>query len=304
MSIRSAIRFIVIFSFLFCGAAQAMTSTDFTIGWDSINSGGRDDGSSTNFLLRDTLGEQATGESTSANFSLLAGYRYGEVGASVLSFDIGTQENSTEIAYTAFSNLNKTVTVASAASFSVGSFIAVVESKGAGQVVAIGKIASIVGTVITVDRWDGSAASIGASPSGSDDFVYRLDGDAAQLGTLSTSVVATSVTHTDVSTDVSAGYSVYLHTDGSLRTGSASITGVSDGVVTAGAEEYGARVFGSMATGTGSDFALSTTERIIQESDTVALDERIALVYKAAINANTVAGNYSQLIFYTVTANF
>ena len=48
----------------------AMTSTNYLINWDSINSGGDDVSSSTNYRLRDTVGEQATGFSTSTLYSL------------------------------------------------------------------------------------------------------------------------------------------------------------------------------------------------------------------------------------------
>ena len=55
-----------------------MTSTNFELPWDSINSGGDDISSSTNFGLRDTAGEQATGLSSSTNFEASAGYRVGD----------------------------------------------------------------------------------------------------------------------------------------------------------------------------------------------------------------------------------
>lgn len=294
---------------LYClsgGLVRAMTSTNFTINWDSINSGGTDNSSSTNFGLRDTLGEQATSFSSSTNFQISAGYRTGDADNTTLSFSIGTQENSTETAYSAFaSSTANTVTVSSASGYSVGNLIGVIENKGLSQIVAIGRITSIAGTVLTVDRWDGSPSSLSASPSGGDDFVYRLGGYAIDFGTMSSSVPKTSLTGTRISTSATNGYTVYVNSDGNLRYGSSSfIANVSDGTVSSGSEEYGWRVFGSSATNTGSDVSFATTTTAIQQSAGATNDERVGLVYKISITNATPAGNFSQSIFYTVTANF
>ncbi len=56
-------------------ALFAMTSTNYIIEWDSLNSGGTDDSSSTNYLMEDTIGEHATGLSESESYDLTAGYR-------------------------------------------------------------------------------------------------------------------------------------------------------------------------------------------------------------------------------------
>lgn len=287
-------------------AAYGMGSTNYTVDFDSLNSGGDDVSSSTNFQIRDTVGEQATGFSSGTNYGIQAGYRQADE-ISNLTFDIGTQENSTETAFSAFSNGAETVTVASVASFSVGDFIGVVENRGLSQIVALGRIVLIAGNDLTVDQWDGNPGGISAVPAGGDDFVYRLEGSAAQLGTLTVTTGATSFTHTDVTTNASQGYSVYVTSDGRLRVSTSTfITDVSDGAVTIGSEEYGARVFGNFATtsSTSADFALTTSTFAIQSATTTAMNERVGLVYKAAINNGTPAGSYSQLVFYTVTANF
>lgn len=297
---------ITCFFIVFVSAAQAMTSTNFQINWDSVNSGGNDTSTSTNYWAQDTLGEQAIGSSSSTNYQIFsAGYRLADPTNTTLSYTVGTQENATQTVYSSFSNAGNTVSVSSTASFSTGDFIGVVENPGASELIAIGKITSIIGSVITVDAWDGNPSALSASPSGGDDFVYRLNGTAAQLGTLTATAVATSLTHTSVLSDVQNGYTVYVSSDGNLRTGATSITNVSDGAVTLGSEEYGARVFGTKATGTGSDFAFSsTTTRAIQTSATFSNDNRIGLIYKASITGSTTAGSYSQLVTYTLTANF
>ena len=52
-----------------------MTSTNYQIETDSINVGGTDFSTSTNYVLSDTVGEVGTGIGTSTNFNLFAGYR-------------------------------------------------------------------------------------------------------------------------------------------------------------------------------------------------------------------------------------
>ena len=283
-----------------------MNSSNFTIPWDSVNSGGDDISSSTNFSMRDTIGEQATGDSSSTNFSLQAGYRVGDTTFTALSFVIGTEEATTRTAYSAFSSSTKTVTVASVASFSVGDILGVVENEGLSERIAVGKITNILGLVITVDQWDGQPALISAVPSGGDDVVYRMNGSTAALGTLTPVSGKTSFTATQVTSDAQNGYTVSVSDDGNLRVSTSTfIVNVSDGAVSIGAEEYGAQVFGSSATGTGSDFAFTTSTRSIQHSDTTTVSaERVGLVYKAAISVSTPSGNYSHNVFYTLTPNY
>jgi hypothetical protein len=291
--------------FSLTGVVKAMTSTNFGVTWDSINSGGDDVSSSTNFNLRDTIGEQGTGLSSSTNFMVSAGYRVGDQPSNVLAFNIHTQENSTKTALMVFSNIGKTVTVASVAGLSVGNTIGVVENEGLSEVIAVGQIMDITGSVITVDKWDGSPGLISVSPSGGDDFAYRMNGFSAQLGTLSMSAGNTSLTSTDVSSDAANGYTVYVNDDGNLRYATSTyILNVSDGSVTTGSEEYGWRVFGITATSTSSDNPFSTSTSPVQGSDLTATNDRVGLVYKAAISAGTPAGNYSHIVFYTATANF
>ena len=55
-------------------SAQVMESTNYKIQSDSINFGGVRSTSS-NYIMEDTLGEIATGNSTSTNFNLYAGYQ-------------------------------------------------------------------------------------------------------------------------------------------------------------------------------------------------------------------------------------
>ncbi len=283
-----------------------MDSTNYQINWDSVNSGGVDQASSTNFNLRDTVGEQGTGFSSSSIYTLSAGYRIGDQDQNSLTFSLGTQENATQVSYSAFSSTTKSVLVSSLGVLTVGDLIAVVENEGLSQNVVVGRIFSINGLTLTVDQWDGATSVISATPAGGDDVVYRLGGNTAALGVLSPLVGKTSITATSISSNAQNGYRVFVHDDGDLRYNTSTfIDPVIDGSVTIGSEEYGARVFGVTASSTGSDFGFSsTTSRIIQENAAMTLLDRVVLVYKAAITSATAAGNYSHVVYYEVTANF
>lgn len=64
----------MVLSLLQLSFAQVMTSSNFQIQSDSINSGGGD-GTSSTYTLESTLGEVSTGEGTSTNYFLRAGYQ-------------------------------------------------------------------------------------------------------------------------------------------------------------------------------------------------------------------------------------
>lgn len=283
----------------------AMSSTNYSIEWDSVNSGGLDTGTSTNYSLRDTLGEQATGFSTSTNYTVSAGYRTGDESGMELSFEIGTVETATQQTYTSYATSTKQVVVSNGTAFIEGDFIAIIENEGLNQIIAFGKIESIAGNTVTVDRWDGNQDAVGGTPAGGDDFVYRMNGYSIDFGLLSSVTAKTSMTGTRVSSDAQNGYTVYVNEDGNLRYGSAHIVDVSDGQVTVGSEEYGWRVFGDKATNTGSDLAFATSTTAIQTNTTVPSDyEGVGLVYKISIDDKTSAGNYSHFVYYTLTPNY
>ena len=276
------------------------------INWNSVNSGGGDAGTSTSYLMRDTLGDQATGFSTSTNYQLSAGYRSEDGGLSSLSFSLGTQENGTLVSYSFFSPSSSQVISSFASSFSVDDLLAVVEDIGTSQLVSVGKIQSITGNVITVDRWDGATSTMLSVPSGGDDALYRLGGSSASLGILSASAVRTAVTATQVTSNAQNGYTLSVIEDGHLRVSTSTyILPVSDGAVSVGSEEYGWRAFGQRAVSTTQDYAFPTSAVAIQSSSGLAEEaERIAVVYKAGISPSTPSGNYAHVVYYTLTANF
>lgn len=288
----------------------AMSSSNYQINWDNINGGGNDTSSSASYSLQDTIGDTATGQSSSATYTLRAGYRQTDEAAAppAITVVLKTQSNATQVTYSAFSNGSKTVTVSELSGFTVGDYIGVIENQGGGQLLAIGKVtikASPTGSgALTVDKWSGDHATINASPSGGDDYVYILTGSTAALGTLTSVDVKTSVTMVDVSTtSATGGYVVTIVEDGNLRTVTADdINDVSDGTVTAGSEEYGIDTVGDNATGTG-DFAITGTPTNVASSGSNGTDSRTGMMYQASISA-TAAGSYAHTVTYIATSTF
>lgn len=71
---KAGVSTVVVLTMISLATAQVMSSTNYAIQSDSVNGGGQLS-SSTNFGLEDTAGEIATGESTSTNYQLRAGYQ-------------------------------------------------------------------------------------------------------------------------------------------------------------------------------------------------------------------------------------
>jgi hypothetical protein len=263
-------------------------------------------GTSTNFSMRDTLGDNASGTSTSANFSISAGYRAPE-GANVLAYRIKSAASTPTTGYSSFSNGLGTVVVSSAAGFAVGDLIAVVEDIGFSEFVSIGQITDISGTTITVDGFDGDGGSMSAVPAGGNDLVYRLSSNSIAFGALTPGSEHVSVVGTSVLTSIATGYSLYVHANQLLQNGLAqTIATVTDGTVSSGSEEYGAEVTGSTAFSPGTDLGVTTTQRIIQTSgvSSGSVSDKIGMIFKLSITGSTNPGSYSQTAYYTLTANY
>ncbi len=283
-----------------------MSSASYTIDWDTINTGGDDFASSANYQLNDSIGGFGDGMSTSTLYDLQAGYRAAESSEEGLGLVLRAQESATQVTYSAFSVSSRTVTVSSAGFLSVRDYIGVVENSGFSQRIAIGRVASIAANVVTVDGWSGDQVSMSESPSGSDDFVYRLNGSALAFGTVSSGVEYTALAAASVSSTAVNGYTVYVQGDGLLRSGSTAISSVADGVVSIGSEEYGMSVTGTRAYLPGIDIAVTSTQRIIGQSSTTssAIGDRVGMTFKLSTTASTSPGTYGQTIYYTLTANY
>jgi len=282
-----------------------MTSSNFRIDWDNLSQGGGDTGSSSNYELRDSVGGQALGRITSTSYDVRGGYR-GGIYDQTVAFEVLLQDATSQVGASALSG--STVTVSDATGFSVGDYVAVVQDEGASQVSAMGKISSVSGSDLVLDWLAEGDTSV--SVDGTSDYVYALDGTSLSLGSLSSSAVATSIVGWEASTDVPDGYSVYVEENRGLAHSndlSNTITDVSDGTVSAGSEEYGARSSDSSIASTTfdtADTAITTTAQIAADRSAVALRSRDFLTLKAAIAAGTDDGSYSHTISVIYVGDF
>ena len=140
-----------------------------------------------------------------------------------------------------------------------------------------------------------------------------LSTSSINLGTLSSASVSTQSHTISVTTNV-GGYTTTVIEDGELRIGTADITQVGDGFVTANSEEYG------LATSeTGRDITQDTdcsnspynASGITGSVQTVAghagptyTAETTTLCYAASITGNTGAGTYQHILTYITTGSF
>jgi hypothetical protein len=286
---------------------QAMTSTNYSIPWDTVNSGGNELGASTNYQLDDTMGQPISGLSAGINYALHAGYRAGMEVDTSLSFLVGGQASSPVSAYSLFSNIGpEHVEVDSDVGFSIGDYIAVVENQGYDSLVAMGQVIGIAANILTIDSWEGDAALMSPIAAGGDDFVYKLSSDGVPFGTITAGSEHTAVVGGAVFSSASSGHTVYVQADGALRTGGgAIISDVSDGVVSSDAEEYGAESIGARAVSAGTDLAVTTTQRAISENNVATSEEdRFLLLFKLGATPSTLPGTYGQTVYFTLTSNF
>jgi len=283
----------------------AMSSSNYQIKWDSINAGGTDHSGSANYRLHDTLGQFGPGHSSSSSYGMDAGYRQRDE-PKRLTFTVRSQDNSTRVSYTAFDSASFTVTVSSVAGYSVGDYIAVVEDVGPSQDVAVGQITEINVLVITVDKWSGDQASIAAGPAGGDDYVFNLNTNSMNLGTLTSQNVSVAVAMTEIDTNAEDGYSITVVEDHGLQLGDGPqvIDDVADNTVTAGDEEYGIETTGDNAQGA-NDWAITSSEQQTGDSSAFADKERVAIIYKASIEQGiTPAGGYNHMTHYYAVVKY
>jgi hypothetical protein len=105
------------------------------------------------------------------------------------------------------------------------------------------------------------------------------------------------------------GYTTGLYQATPLTTGSANFSGVSDGTVTAGQEEYGIAVSGLDAVPAG-DVAITSSLQTIANhqgyfGSLAYPEDRVTTVtFKLSSSPLTAAGDYSQDVYFISTANF
>jgi hypothetical protein len=291
---------ILMVALLFLGYSRdvfaAMSSSNYQIRWDTVSVGGGDTATSSTYQLRDAVGGQGIGHGTSSTYRLAAGYRPG-IFDPVVTFETFIQYRNSQVAATALSSL--TVTVTSVAGFSVGDKVLLVGDEGATQESAIGQIASMGASDITVDAWVNS----GVMPAidGSSDYLYNMNAPTLSFNTLSSTAMSTGAFGWEVTADLPSGYSVYLFEDHNLQTsgGASVITDVADGTVSVGATEYGARSSDttlSESTFDTQDTAITSTWQQVGSRSAFAWDARDFLTLRATISGAVTAGSYSQTL--------
>lgn len=274
----------------------AMTSSNYQILWDSVGVGGEDAATSSSYMLRDTVGGISGADGSSASYTLKNGYR-SVVFDRTVDFRVLGMSRSYQVGATAL--VGTTVDVTTSTGYGTGSFIVVIQDEGGGQVSAVGKLVATSATSLTVDAW----TTNGTMPTvdGVNDRVYLMtNAPTMELGTLSTSAVATAVVAWEVDADVQQGYSVYLMADHDLEStvsSSVVLTSVADGAVTAGSTEYGARSSDTslaLSTFDTQDTAITTSLQQVASRTDATLNARDFLTLKASVASGATSASYTQ----------
>jgi len=285
-------------------AESAMSSTNYEIQWDTVGSGGDDTSSSSSYELRDSVGG-LPGSGSSSTYEENSGYRAGIYDQTV-DYEIFPQDVNSQVAATALSGL--TVSVTTSAGFTVGDMIAVVQDEGSSQVSAIGVVTSVPsGTSVVVDELhdNGTAPTI----DGSNDYVYELTGSTMTLPSVSPTTLSTGIIGWNVNAEVGQGYSVYALAENVLTRGSNPIPDVTDGSVTIGSSEYGARssdstlassTFDTQDTGFGSG---SAPVQVASRSGT-SFASRDFVHLKVAVGSSQEAGAYAQILTFIFVGDY
>lgn len=124
----------------------------------------------------------------------------------------------------------------------------------------------------------------------------RIDTASINLGTLSTSAVATSSATVTITANADSGYVLSV-----ASISGTSLTAVSDGTVSAGSEEYGVAVSGPDAA-FGDDRAIAASLNL-SSSSTPVTDTPTVLTFKASISSGSTAGARSQSITLTASTS-
>ena len=280
----------------------AMTSTNYQINWDSVNVGGLDTSSSATYLLRDTGGEFGLGSMSSSTYAIDAGYR-GGVYDPVVSATYLLQNTATQVAATLLAST--TVTVTTTSGYAADDYIVLIQDEGVSQVAAIGKIISTDATTITVDSWTTNGTTPTIDGAGGD-YVYELNGTALSLGSLASARVGTAIVAWEIFADVSQGYGVYVFDNGNPSTGTVTFSDVSDGTVSAGVTEYGARSSDTTLSSSfdTQDSALTTSPQIVGSRTDNAFTSRDFLTFKASADTSFTGGTYSGTVTFVLVGDY
>ncbi len=282
----------------------SMTSTTYQIQWDSLNSGGSDTSSSSSYRLRDSLESGLAGISSSASYRLDSGFRSGIYDPTVF-FSLFSQDLNSQVGATALTGT--TVTVTSTSGYSTGDYIAIVQDEGLSQISATGKITSIGGSTLIVDFLTTGSSS--PTIDGVSDYVYELSGTSLPLSSLSSTTASTGIIGWEVTSDVPSGYSMFVLEDGELRApaGTPVISDVTDGSVSLGSTEYGAKSSDTtLASSTfdTEDSAFTTSLQQIASRSAVSFKSRDFLTLKSAVDSGIQSNSYSHSLTFIFVGNY
>lgn len=278
-----------------------MSSTNYIIRSDSLTTGGDNTSSSSSYILRDSVVQTAAGNSSSASYNLQSGFRP-EVFDQIVTLDIGVQEQSWYVSASSLSGTS--ITVDSTSGFSVGDLVILVQDTTSTHLAAVGKITAIASNVITVDQLISSSSQ---TINGSDDILYRANGTSLNFQTISTSALIHRVIAWEVNSDIQNGFNVYVSEDGNLRNDTNDLDDVSDGTVSAGSEEYGARSSDTTlanSTFDSEDSPVTTTPQQVASVSGAAFDSKGLLDLKVAASALSMSGSYTNQIYVIVAPTY
>lgn len=211
--------FISILALWMPSAGLALMNSESYINWmDSLNFGGEETSTSTNYKFQDTLGEIGTGQITSTNYAGLIGFRQVE-----------------------------------------------------------------------------------SDPK----MTFTISSNSIAFGTLTTSAVSSDSITITTTTNAIDGYVTTIYETENLETiVGADIDDVTDGEVTAGAEEYGVRTSGAHGQMNGADTAIVSTPGVVASYSSWINSSAVTITFKAAISTVTAAGNYSHNVTLISTGRF
>ncbi len=139
---------------------------------------------------------------------------------------------------------------------------------------------------------------------------------ALPLGTLNVnSVSQSSSTTVRINTNAYSGYQVYVSDQGDgiqggLYNGVSSTIASGDGTLISGTEGYGAQASSGTATIDGKyDVSgnevggLDISSNALSSNLTAVSDEDTLVLFKVAISGSTIAGEYNDIVYFTVTPN-
>lgn len=284
-------------------ASAAMTSTNYEIRWDSLSAGGSDTSSSASYNLRDSLSQITSGGGSSTSYQESTGYRAG-VYDQVITFSMFIQ-NTQETERIATSLTSTTIATTNTTGIAVGDYILLVQDVTSTFLSAIGKVTSISsGVSVTVDELKNG----GTAPviDGSGDQLFLMGATSLILPTLMPTGVSRIVLGFEVTADIDNGYVVQLKESGNLVSGAYQIGDVSDGEVTLGSSEYGAKSSDttiSSSTFDTVDTAITGSFQDIATESSAKFEDRNFLTLKAA-TATIQSGEYTQSISIIASGNF